>query len=107
MRIDAGEHCGCAIFAATGEEFNRIFPDGTDIAFIDEVYGRSYKTLLDEMFANIWSRQLSKPDVRGIHGTIFCGMAEMKSSFPSMESDDACHWSARLRASVARSYNGF
>ena len=28
-------------FAATDDEFDLIFPEGTDIAFIDEVYGRS------------------------------------------------------------------
>jgi hypothetical protein len=28
-------------FAATDDEFDLIFPEGTDIAFIDEVYSRS------------------------------------------------------------------
>ena len=45
--------------AATGEQFDLIFPEGTDIAFIDEVYGRSDEALLDAAFADIWTRPVS------------------------------------------------
>jgi hypothetical protein len=38
--IDGAVNCVYDIFAATDEEFGLIFPDGQDIAFIDEVYGR-------------------------------------------------------------------
>lgn len=38
--IDGAVNCVYDIFAATDEEFALIFPDGQDIAFVDEVYER-------------------------------------------------------------------
>ena len=38
--IDGAVNCVYDIFSATDEEFALIFPNGQDIAFIDEVYGR-------------------------------------------------------------------
>lgn len=36
--FDGAENAVYDIFVATDEEFALIFPDGTDVAFIDEVY---------------------------------------------------------------------
>ena len=36
--FDGAENAVYDIFAATDEEFGLIFPSGTDVAFIDEVY---------------------------------------------------------------------
>ena len=38
--IDGADNCVYDIFACTEEEFALIFPAGTDIAFIDEIYAR-------------------------------------------------------------------
>lgn len=58
--IDGAENCVYDIFSATDEEFALIFPMGTDIAFIDEVYVREDAKLLDAAFANIWKRRIKK-----------------------------------------------
>lgn len=38
--IDGADNCVYDIYAASEEQFNLIFPNGTNIAFIDEVYAR-------------------------------------------------------------------
>ena len=58
--IDGAQNCVYDIFSATDEEFALIFPDRTDIAFIDEVYAREDERLLDAAFANIWNRRTKK-----------------------------------------------
>ena len=50
--IDGAINCVYDIFAATDEEFATIFPEGTDIAFIDEVYARENSEKLDGIFQN-------------------------------------------------------
>jgi hypothetical protein len=59
------------IFAATDGEFALIFPAGTDVAFIDEVYQQQSAELLDAAFAAIWKRRVPKRQVIGIHGILF------------------------------------
>jgi hypothetical protein len=69
--MDSAINCVYDIFSATEQEFITIFPDDTDIAFIDEVYLRADEALLDQIFSKIWSRPVRKSQVHGIHGTIF------------------------------------
>ncbi|WP_349970771.1 hypothetical protein [Pseudomonas caspiana] len=81
--IDGASNCVYDIFSATDEEFSLIFPKGTDIAFIDEIYDRENNELLDAAFNNIWSRRVDKFQVAGIHGTIFYELEEKKIYYPT------------------------
>ncbi|WP_083384288.1 hypothetical protein [Cupriavidus sp. USMAHM13] len=87
--IDGAENCVYDIFAATGEQFDLIFPEGTDIAFIDEVYGRSDEALLDAALADIWTRPVKKKEANGIHGTLFFELEQKKKYYPSRKDDEA------------------
>ena len=69
--IDGAENSVYDIFSATDEEFSLIFPEGTDVAFIDEVYERGRKEQLDTAFNNIYQRRVRKLEVQGVHGIIF------------------------------------
>ena len=52
----------CAVCRATDEEFALIFPDGQDIAFIDEVYERGVdEAALNSAFEALWMRRVVKP----------------------------------------------
>ncbi|KVH56243.1 hypothetical protein WS89_02140 [Burkholderia sp. MSMB1072] len=87
--IDGAENCVYDIFAATDEQFDLIFPNETDIAFIDEVYGRSDEASLNAAFAEIWARPVKKKEVSGIHGTLFYELGQKKKYYPSRKDDEA------------------
>lgn len=82
--IDGAENCVYDIFAATDEEFTLVFPKGTDITFIDEVYAGGNRKRLDAVFNKIWQRRVKTSEVQqGIHGTIFYEPEEKKLHYPS------------------------
>jgi hypothetical protein len=48
--IDGANNAVYDIFAATDEEFTLIFPEGQDVAFIEEVLARGSEKELDDAF---------------------------------------------------------
>ena len=87
--IDSADNCVYDIFAATDEEFALIFPEGTDIAFIDEICEKDNQRLLDDAFDRIWERPVKKSEAQGIHGIIFYGFEEKKIYYPTRKDADA------------------
>lgn len=81
--IDGADNCVYDIFSATDEEFELIFPSGTNIAFIDEVYACGNSSELDDIFGRIWSRRQKKSEVQGIHGTLFYELQMKKVYYPT------------------------
>ncbi len=66
-----------------------MFPEGTDIAFIDEVYAKGNTELLDAAFTRIWQRRVKKSDAQGIHGIIFYELDEKKVYYPTRRDEEA------------------
>jgi hypothetical protein len=87
--IDGADNCVYDIFAATDEEFALVFPESQDIAFISEVCSRADPTKLDEAFAMIWTRRLPKPEVIGIHGTLFYELDHKSVYYPTRRDEEA------------------
>ncbi|MDR2880417.1 MAG: hypothetical protein LBV29_00745 [Azoarcus sp.] len=87
--IDGAVNCVYDIFAATDDEFALVFPEGTDIAFIDEVLARGHKEQLDAVFNEIWKRRVKKTESRGIHGILFYEMDEKKVYYPTRRDEEA------------------
>ncbi len=87
--IDSAVNCVYDIFAATDGEFDLIFPNGSDIAFIEEIYGHADEKLLNTIFNDIWKRRIKKSEVQGIHGTIFYGYEEKKMYYPTRRNEEA------------------
>lgn len=88
--IDGAVNCVYDIFAATDEEFALIFPDGQDIAFIDEVYGSSGdKAGLDRALDALWARRVVKAQAIGIHGQLFYQLEEKKVFYPTRRDEEA------------------
>jgi hypothetical protein len=87
--IDGAQNCVYDIFSATDEEFALVFSNGTDIAFIGEVYANGDGELLDAAFKNIWQRRVKKSDAKGIHGTIFYELDEKKMYYPTRKDEEA------------------
>lgn len=87
--IDGAVNSVYDIFAATDEEFSRIFPEGQDVAFIDEVYDRGDPEALDTAFKSIWSRRIPKREANGIHGLLFYELEEKKVYYPTRKDEEA------------------
>ena len=77
------------IFQATDEEFSSIFPEGEDVAFIDEVYARGEKKRLDQAFHAIWTRRVPKVQAQGVHGLLFYELESKKPYYASRKDEDA------------------
>lgn len=89
--IDGADNCVYDVFAATDEEFALIFPDGQDVAFIDEVRNRSSKEALGDTFSRIWERRLRKCDAMGIHGILFYELERKKKYYPTRRDEEAAN----------------
>lgn len=87
--IDGAQNCVYDIFSATDEEFALVFPEGGDIAFIDEIYAAGDSQLLDAAFKNIWQRRIKKSEAQGIHGIIFYELEQKKVYYPTRRDEDA------------------
>lgn len=87
--IDGAVNSVYDIFAATDEEFSLIFPEGQDVAFIDEVYGRGDPKALNAAFNAIWSRRIPKSKANGIHGLLFYELEEKKVYYPTRKDEEA------------------
>src|SRR5436853_6996612 len=87
--IDAALNCVYDIFSATDEEYAPIFPDGQDVAFIDEVYNRENPQSLEAAFNSIWGRRIRKDEAMGIHGILFYGLENKKIYYPNRKDEAA------------------
>jgi hypothetical protein len=66
-----------------------VFPTGTDVAFIDEVYASGDSEVLDQAFKNIWQRRVKKSEVNGIHGIVFYELERKKTYYPTRRDEEA------------------
>lgn len=81
--IDGAVNSEYAIYAVTDEEFVKIFPaDGQNVEFIEDLRERLGEDEIDEVFRDVWGRRVDKPDVVGIHGTLFYELLEKKEYYP-------------------------
>lgn len=87
--IDSALNAVYDIFAATEEEFALIFPNGQDIAFIDEVYASGNAQELDRAFESIWTRRVKKSEANGIHGILFYELEHKKAYYPTRRDEEA------------------
>jgi hypothetical protein len=87
--IEGAINCVYDIFAVTNEEFALIYPDGTNIAFIDEVMSRNDDAVIDEAFQRIWFRPVKKSEAMGIHGLLFYELEEKKQHYPTRRDEEA------------------
>jgi len=87
--FDGADNAVYDIFSATDEEFALIFPNDTDVAFIDEVYQQQSPQALNEAFTGIWKRRLPKRQAMGIHGMLFYGCEHKKVYYPTRRDEEA------------------
>ena len=82
--IDGATNCTYSVYAFTDDQFLMIFPEpGQDIEFIEDVFDRLGKEKLRKAFKDVWTRLIQKPDVVGIHGTLFYELSYKKKYYPN------------------------
>jgi len=74
--IDGADNCTYSIYAFT------------DVEFIEDALERLGTEALDRILDKIWARPVRKPDVVGIHGTLFYELARKKRFYPSKSERD-------------------
>ena len=87
--IDGGVNAVYDIFQFSDEQFRIVFPEGTDIAFIDEVSDRESEKDFDRAFQGVWDRRIKKTDAVGIHGTLFYENEHKKPFYPTRKDEEA------------------
>ena len=81
--IDGADNCLYEIYQATDAEFTRLFPDDTDIQFIEDVIIRLGDSESSELLGKLWTRPVDKKRVTGIYGTLFYGQYHKNVYFPT------------------------
>jgi hypothetical protein len=80
--IDGAINAAYSIFAATDKEFAAIFPgEGQDVEFIEDVIARLGDHQTGKLLAPLWERPIPKPQVAGIHGTLFYELEHKKKYY--------------------------
>lgn len=86
--IDGADNCCYDIYAVTDEEFDIIFPSGTDIEFSEDLFERLGDEQGIAITKPIWKRLVDKKTVNGIHGTLFYQLAYKKRYYPTKKESE-------------------
>ena len=69
--IDGAANATFSIFQATEDEFEAIFPNGSEMELIEDVCDRLGDDEAGRIIGPIWGRPILKREATGIHGTLF------------------------------------
>ena len=89
MVIDGAENCVYDIFATPDDDFARIFPEGTDIAFIEDIERRADADLVFGALKRTWPNRIAKREAVGIHGTVFYQLYAKRKYYPTLRDEEA------------------
>ncbi|MBO6633986.1 hypothetical protein [Parvibaculum sp.] len=83
--IDGADNCTYSIYGMTQEEFDVVFAEaGQDVEFVEDLVIRLGDSEVAALLAPVWERgAVDKPDVAGIHGTLFFGLLWKKKYYPT------------------------
>jgi hypothetical protein len=82
--IDGAGNCEYSIFAMTEDEFRTVFPgERQNVEFIEDLVDRVGKDSVAPLLNPVWQREIKKPDVIGIHGTLFYQLYWKKKFYPT------------------------
>ncbi|RLP27151.1 hypothetical protein [Mesorhizobium sp. YM1C-6-2] len=86
--IEPADNCAYNIYAMPDEDFKLMFPDGQDIEFVEDFWKRIGPKKASQIYSALWPRLLKKPEVQGIHGTLFVDLTEKKRIYPNKRFSD-------------------
>lgn len=71
--VDDAVNCTYDVFSIDDDGFGRLFPDGTDVEFEDDVVARLGEAEAAALLGRLWTSRADKKTLTGIHGTFFFG----------------------------------
>jgi len=87
--IDGAANCAYAIYALEDDEFQIVFPGvKQNVEFIEDLVERLGDAKVGRLLAPAWARQVAKPDVQGIHGTLFYQLYWKKKYYPTKNDEE-------------------
>ena len=81
--IDGATNCTYSIFETSDDEFDLIFPDGSDAEFADDLAARIGEKIATKVTSKLWKWPVDKAAVVGIHGTLFYELKFKKKYYPT------------------------
>lgn len=91
MVIDGAENCVYDIFSTSDDDLELMFPDGTDIAFIEDIEHRPNAELVFEALKRTWSNRILKRAAVGIHGILFYHLYSKRKYHPTLRDEEAAN----------------
>ena len=89
MVIDGAENCVYDIFATPDDDFALIFPEGMDIAFIEDIERRVDADLVFEALKRTWPNRIAKREAVGVHGIVFYQLYAKRKYYPTLRDEEA------------------
>lgn len=87
--IDGATNCAYSIYPMNSADFAKVFPGpGQDVEFIDDLMDRLGETEAIRILSPIWGHRVDKPQVQGIHGTLFYGLEVKRAFYPNKRETD-------------------
>jgi hypothetical protein len=87
--IDGAVNSVYDIFAAPDSVFALVFPEGTDVAFVEDIEKRPNADEVFDALQTIWGNRLPKAQAMGIHGILFYQLYEKRKYYPTLRDEDA------------------
>ncbi len=81
--IDGAENCAFSVFSTSDDDFRVIFPAGTDIEFVEDLFARLGTRRVTQVLRTLWERPIEKKLINGIHGTLFFQLRARKRFYPT------------------------
>ena len=86
--IDGADNCAYDVFSISDSDFIKIFPNGQDIEFSEDLFERLGAEEVSSILEPVWKNRLDKKEVTGIHGTLFYGLESKKEYYPNKRETD-------------------
>ena len=86
--IDGADNCAYDIYTISEESFLKIFPNGQDIEFIEDLIERLGEDQAQNILEPVWKNRVPKSEAQGVHGTLFYGLLKKKQYYPNKKDSD-------------------
>jgi hypothetical protein len=87
--IDGADNCVYDVFASSDEDHGVLFPNGTDIAFAEELSARPDASAVSAALQRLWENRVPKAQANGIHGLLFFGLLKKRPYYPTLRDEEA------------------
>ena len=87
--IDGALNCVYDVFAVSDEDHALLFPDGTDIAFVEDFESRPSAERIFQALERAWRTRVPKAQAMGIHGIVFYGLSQKRQFYPTLRDEEA------------------